>query len=396
MHPIHNIRGISGSGLKGKHVVLAVCGSIAVVKTVELARELARHGAEVTAVMTPAAQKLLHPNSLQFATGKPVVTTLTGDVEHVQLLGDVPEKADLLLVAPATADFLGKFALGLDDDPVLTCATVAVGTKTPIVIAPAMHEAMLDHPIVTQHAETIERMGLARLVAPKREEHKAKMAEIPAIVDACIRALQPYRGRALVVGGATAEPLDDVRILTNRSSGRTALELSRALLRHGFDVELWYGHATIPVPADLDVDVVPFRTHQELVDRAPDAQDFDAIWMPAAIADYTVEKREGKMASESDGEILQLQPTAKIAPLLQEASPDADLILFKAEPVGADLEAKARARLERYGARAVLANTTKGFESEDNEILLVQPHEVTELAGSKPHILAAAVDLLCA
>ena len=113
MHPINNIRGASSDLLAGKRIVLGVSGSIAAIKCVELARELTRHGAHVHAVMSKAAQGIITPASLEFGTGNPVVTELTGAVEHVAMLGDVPERADLLLIAPATANILAKFAGGM-------------------------------------------------------------------------------------------------------------------------------------------------------------------------------------------------------------------------------------------------------------------------------------------
>ncbi|MFT4945429.1 MAG: phosphopantothenoylcysteine decarboxylase/phosphopantothenate--cysteine ligase, partial [Halovenus sp.] len=141
--------------LDGLHVALGVSGSIAAVKTVELAHELRRQGAEVRAVTTPAAEGILHPWSLEYATDNPVVTEITGRVEHVELCG-VDGWADVLLLAPATANTVGKVAAAVDDTPVTTCATTALGADLPVVIVPAMHEPMYDHPGVIDAIDRVE------------------------------------------------------------------------------------------------------------------------------------------------------------------------------------------------------------------------------------------------
>lgn len=393
MHPVENIRGIASDHLSGRRIVVGVSGSIAAVKVVELCRELIRHGATVHVVMTDAAQAIVTPAALEFGSGNPVITKLGGQVEHVQLLGDVPEKADLFLVAPATANTVSKMALGIDDSPVTTCATVAIGTKTPIVIAPAMHDAMLQHPVVAEHAQKLRDMGMT-WVEPRHEEKKAKLADIDAIVDACIRTLAhgPHVGRrVLVVGGATAEPLDPVRVVTNRSSGKSALILSQELRRAGADVTLWYGHATEPVPEHLADATTRFATHAELMQKAKEAAAFDEVWMPAAINDYAPEPAPDKIGSEQDGITVAMKPLEKVIAVLREALPDADLIGFKAESDAGKLEAQAKDRLERYGCRFIVANTAEAFGADDTTIHLIGHDATRVLTGSKSTVLRDVV-----
>lgn len=372
---MENIRGTASKLLAGRRIVLAVSGSIAAVKSVELARELIRHGADVHGVMSSAAMGIIHPDALEFGTGNPVITQLSGNVEHVQLLGDVPGKADLLLVAPATANTITKMALGIDDTPITTCAIVAFGTKTPVVVAPAMHEAMLDHPIVGQHAQTlIDRLGVT-WVEPLLEEKKAKLADVDAIVDAVIRRLHatsPLAGRhMLVVGGATGEPVDSVRILTNRSSGKTATILAQALYRRGANVTLWYGRGTADVPACVESNTIRFETHAQLAALADAADGFDDIWMPAAINDYSPEAHAGKIASEQANVSIQLRPLDKIIERLHKSIPDARLIAFKAESSAETLVSRARERLDRYGADWIVANTDASFGAVRTQATLV-------------------------
>ncbi len=392
MHPVENIRGSLSRHLEGKTVVLGVAGSIAAVKSVELARELIRHGATVVPVMSEAATRILHPDALEFATGRKPITRLTGQVEHVQLLGDVPGKADILLVAPATANTVSKMALGIDDTVITTCATVAFGTKTPVVVAPAMHEAMLDHPIVAAHQRTlIETLGVT-WVEPLREEKKAKLADVEAIVEAVIHRLAntpkskgPLAGkRVLVVAGASAEALDPIRILTNRSSGATGIHLATALHRLGADVALWMGRATTDVPEWLDPCARRYETVQDLLDlvKATDLSGFAQAWMPAALGDFATVPAKQKLPSEK-GLALQLKPMPKAIEAIRKKAPKATLVAFKAETNAKTLVAKARDRLKRYKAQAVVANTDAAFGAKSSTLTLVTARAAKTFKGPK-------------
>ena len=190
--------------LEGVNVVLGVSGSIAAVKTVELAHELRRQGAEVRAVVTDSATGIVHPWAMEFATGHDVVTELTGRVEHVELCG-VDGWGDVLLLAPATANTVGKVAAAVDDTPVTTCATTALGAGVPVVVAPAMHEPMYDHPGVLDAISRVESWGVD-FVDPRIEEGKAKIATEDAIVTATARAAgdQPLADRHVVVTAGAA------------------------------------------------------------------------------------------------------------------------------------------------------------------------------------------------
>ena len=251
----------SDGALAGVHVALGVTGSIAAVKTVELAHELRREGASVRAVMTEGAQGILHPWAVEFATEHDVVTEITGSVEHVALCGR-DEWADVLLVAPATANTVGKMAHAIDDSPVTTFATTALGTGLPVVVAPAMHEPMYDHPGVLDAIDVLESWGVD-FVDPRVEEGKAKVATEDAIVQATARAVgdRPLAGEHVVVtSGATREPVDSVRVLTNRSSGRTGRAVARAAYAAGADVTLVHPDGEVPYADVLDVETAAEMT----------------------------------------------------------------------------------------------------------------------------------------
>lgn len=398
VHPVENLRGTLSSHLAGRRIVLGVTGSIGAVKCVELARELIRHGADVVPVMTAGATRILHPDALEFATGHKPVTQLTGAVEHVALLGDVPGKADLLLIAPATANTVAKVALGIDDTPVTTCATVAIGTGTPIVVAPAMHEAMLDHPIVAEHARTlVDRLGVT-WVEPMREEKKAKLADVEAIAEAVIARLAQLHGplagqRALVVSGATAEPIDPVRVLTNRSSGRTGYILATELRRLGAEVELWHGVGTEPVPDALAPFTRRFTTHAELLAMASKAKlaGVSQVWMPAAIGDYGAKPAKAKIPSGQKALDLHLTPLPKVIETLRRKAPKATLVAFKAETDADGLMERAAERRRRYKADFVVANLAASFGAEDTTLHLVDARGHTTLSGPKARVLPLVV-----
>ena len=161
-------------------IVVGVCGSVAAVRTPELVRELIRQGFDVECAMSPEAQRIIHPNVLHWASGKPVIMQLTGAVEHVRLLG-VEGEADLLLICPSTSNTISKIACGIDDTVITTMAATALGSKKPIVIVPAMHISMYKNQFV---AENIKKLKKARvkIVEPRFEENKAKIAEEKEII----------------------------------------------------------------------------------------------------------------------------------------------------------------------------------------------------------------------
>ncbi|TRO60401.1 bifunctional phosphopantothenoylcysteine decarboxylase/phosphopantothenate--cysteine ligase CoaBC, partial [Candidatus Bathyarchaeota archaeon] len=141
-HTSKEIIGTKSNKLANKKIILCITGSVAAIKSTEIARELMRNGADVYAVMTKAAQQIVHPDMVEWATGNPVVTELTGQIEHVTYAGEHSLHADLILVAPSTANTIGKVAAGIDDTPVTTTLTTGIGAGIPVIIAPAMHASM--------------------------------------------------------------------------------------------------------------------------------------------------------------------------------------------------------------------------------------------------------------
>lgn len=245
VHPSKDIAGSEGSELDGKKIVLCITGSVGAYRAIDLARLLIRHGADVHAVMTEStAATLLHPEMMKWATGNDVVTKLTGNLEHV-MLGDYGA-SDLIIVYPATANTLGKMAAGIDDTPVTSVLSVALGSKIPIIIAPAMHEAMYDNKFIQQNLDKL--MMHVKFVEPNMEEGKAKVAEPDRVVGAAIAILAngPLAGkRMLVTAGSTVEHIDPIRVITNTSSGKMGIAIAQEAERMGATVMLVYGHGSV-------------------------------------------------------------------------------------------------------------------------------------------------------
>ena len=394
--------------LSGVNVALGVTGSIAAVKVVELAHELRRRGASVRAVMTESARGILHPWAVEFATGNPVVTEVTGRVEHVELCGR-DGWADVFLLAPATANTVGKIAAAVDDTPVTTTATTALGAGVPVVVAPAMHEPMYDHPGVLDAIDRVESWGVS-FVDPRIEEGKAKIATEDAIALEVARATSPdpFAGANVVVtSGATAEPIDPVRVLTNRSSGKTGRAVARACYVLGADVTLVHGvvgpHSVGRVNAAADevpyAEVVEVETAEEMLDAVLDrasAGAADALVSVAAVGDYTVEAADEKIRSGQELS-LDLTPTPKLIDRVREVS-DVPIVGFKAETSGDDEEMVARARetLRRADLSFVVANDAGVMGENRTRALFVRENTVREHAGTKAELGLRVAESLAA
>ena len=379
--------------LTGVNVVLGVSGSIAAVKTVELAHELRRQGASVRAVMTDSATGIIHPWALEFATDNEVITEITGSVEHVALCGR-SGWGDVLLLAPATANTVGKVAAAIDDTPVTTCVTTALGADAPVVVAPAMHEPMYDHPGVLEAIDRVESWGVD-FVDPRIEEGKAKIATEEAIVTATARAAgdRPLAGEHVVVtAGATTESVDPVRTLSNRSSGRTGRAVARACSVRGADVTLVHDGPDVPYATVERVESAAEMT--EAVRQVADSA--DALVSAAAISDYTVEQAPEKIKSGQAELTLTLQPTPKLIDTVRSDNPDLPIVGFKVETEGDDetLVERARGIRERAGLAFVVANDAGVMGAAETRALLVDADTATEYVGDKHGLGARVADEL--
>ncbi len=385
MHPSEAIVGSLSSLLQGKKIVLGITGSIAAVECFELARDLMRHGATVIPVLTPEAQKLVTPYAMNFATGQETIVELDGRVQHVTLMGDVQGRADLLLIAPSTANTISKIACGIDDTTVTTMATVALGSGVPILIAPAMHGAMFNNPMVAENIDKLKKAGV-EFVGPRMEGKKAKIAVREEIVHAVIRKLSEGKmkgRRLLIIGGSSAESMDDMRIVTNKGTGETAVELAKAAYHQGADVELWMGRCSVTLPS-----FIPMKRFESLADlenMIPDI-DHDMVVVPAALSDFTFDRKKGKLPSEAKVTKLQLKSVPKILPLIVKRCDK--VIGFKAESgvKKEDLVKEAVESLNRNLLQAVVANDLKDVEQGSTKVVFVRSRYQAEIEGTKAEV----------
>ena len=375
LHHVKLIYATKSRKLVGKKIILAIPGSIAAVECVKLARELIRHGAEVHAVMSENAQKILHPYAMEFATGNKVVTEITGFVEHVELAGEHENKADLVLVCPATANTISKIACGIDDTPVTTVVTTAFA-HTPIMIAPAMHSTMYEHPIVKENIEKLKKLGV-EFIGPRFEEGKAKVASVEEIVYRVIKKLhrKDLAGkRVLVTAGATREYIDPIRFITNKSSGKMGVALAEEAEFRGAEVTLIKTKGSVPSFVEKQIEVERVEEMLEAIEQELSSKKYDIVVLAAAVSDFTPKEKARKKIRSGQTLLLELVPTPKIIQRIKEIQPNVFLVGFKAEyGVGEEeLIEQARKQIEKAKSDVVIANRGEvAFGSEVNEVYWV-------------------------
>lgn len=395
MHPSKDIQGTSGAELEGRKIVLCITGSVAAVKCPELSRELMRHGAEVRVCMSQHATELITPDLMHWATGNEVVTKLTGKLEHVELAS----WADLVLVAPATANTISKIAQAIDDTAVTSVVSVALGLKKSVAVVPAMHGSMFDHKLFQENLGRLRSAGI-QVLGPRIAEGKAKIAEIDEIVQMAMELLGPHdmKGiRVLVTAGPTVEPIDPVKIITNRSSGKMGLAVARAAALRGAEVSLIYGPGEEAPPAN--VKVIRVQSTQEMRDSfARELQTRpDVIVAAAAPQDFVVENPSKQKLRHTQPLTLKLIPAPRVLALARELAPNAFVVGFKAEH-GVDEEQLLRAAQSKLGENLdmVVANDVgrpgAGFGTDTNEVLILTKSGLKKMRATKSEIARAILD----
>ncbi|MFZ0891992.1 MAG: bifunctional phosphopantothenoylcysteine decarboxylase/phosphopantothenate--cysteine ligase CoaBC [Thermoplasmata archaeon] len=367
MHPSRAIRGRTSQLLSKRRIILGISGSIAAVEVVRIIRELIRHGADVQAVMSAEATRIITPEAVAFATGHPPVTQLSGAVEHVSFLGPGEDRADLFLIAPATANTISKIAHGIDDTPVTSFASVALGGGVPILIAPAMHAHMGRNPAVQESLDRLRGWGVG-VIASQAAEGEEKLATPEEVAAAVLHRLArgPWvGGSVIVIGGASRESIDEVRSITNESSGTFAVALATQAHYRGADVQFWAGALQVPVPTFLSRQ--SWRGVTDLIElarsHALELSAARAVIVPAALSDFSVSSLPGKISSREHPTLsLKLDRAPKVLPELRRlAPPPVRLVGFKleADTAPAALEREGRAMLEEAHLDWVIANDAK-------------------------------------
>jgi len=397
-HPSLDIVESDGTELSGKKIVLCIAGSVAAYKSIELARLLMRHGADVTCVASSAATRLIRPDYFRWATGNRVVTKLTGDLEHIKLADY--RRSDMIVVYPSTANTLGKLANGIDDTPISTVLTVGFGSKTPIIVSLAMHGSMYENPAVRKNMEFLR--GRVDFVNPQVVEGKAKAAEPGQVLDHILRKFgfssKLHKKRILLAAGPTVEHIDPVRVITNLSSGRTGVLLASELLAAGASVTMVYGPGTETPPRAARV--IPVRTAQEmsLAVRRELERRYDVVIMSAAASDYAPARRSKTKIKSGEKQIsIRLRRVPKILDQIRRRQKGTFLVGFKAEANVSrkELERRSRARLEESGADMIIANDIGRAEyrrdPSRNEVLIVDREKTVSSGWKKKEKIASMI-----
>ena len=358
-HPSLDIVESNGTELSGKKIVLCVTGSVAAYKSIELARLLMRHGADVTCVASDAATKLIKPDYFKWATGNKVISKLSGNLEHIRLADY--KQSDLIIVYPGTANTLGKLANGIDDTPVSTVLTVGFGSKIPILMALSMHQSMYENAAVLRNIKFLKQK--IDFISPLMIEGKAKAAEPEDILDYVLKkfgiSLKLKNKQILMTAGPTLEYIDPIRIITNQSTGKTGVLLASDLISGGAKVTLIYGPGQEKPPSGAKV--IPVKTVTEMLNavRKEMKKKFDVIIMAAAASDYVPTKsNKSKIKSTSKQMIVKLQRAPKIIEQIKKIQKDVFLVGFKAETnlTKKNLHKEAKKKMQESNADMIVAN----------------------------------------
>lgn len=369
----------TGPSLSGVRLVLGVTGSIAAYKAVSLLRLLSREAATVTVVMTAGACRFVTPLTFEVLSGAHVATDLF-EAHQEMLHLSLPEQADAIVIAPATANCLAKAALGLADD---LLSTMLLTTQCPVIFAPAMDGDMWQHPTVVEHVAALRTRG-AIIVEPENGPlasgrlGQGRLADEQRILAAVHNAVHPRRDwsgrKVLVSAGPTQEAIDPVRFISNRSSGKMGYALAEAARARGAEVVLVSGPTALPSPAGIEY--CPVTTAEEM--RKAIVHRFawsDTVIMAAAVADFRpatpsarkIKKRRGPLTQ------LELEATDDILRELGERRTSQVLVGFAAETE--DLLAHAQEKLHAKGVDLLVANDVtaagSGFGSDTNRVVLL-------------------------
>jgi phosphopantothenoylcysteine decarboxylase/phosphopantothenate--cysteine ligase len=389
--------------LEGKRIVLGVTGGIAAYKAVEVCRRLIDAGAHVVPIMTTGAQQFLGTATLSALASEPVQTELwnnaTTPIPHTK----IGQNADLIVVAPATARLIAAYRMGLSTD-LLTNTLLA--TRAPVVVCPAMHTEMWEHPSVVENISVLRDRGV-HIVDPTEgrlaggDVGKGRLADAESIVEVAARVLGPndMEGTSVVVSaGGTREPIDAVRVIANRSSGKQGYAIAAEAVSRGASVTLV---STASLPAPHGVRVLPVETAAEMkVAMEAAAADHDIIVMAAAVADFRpVEPAEGKLKKRAGPPEIVLEPTPDILAALGSAKREGQIVVgFAAETD--DLLSNAAKKLSAKSLDLVIANDVSasrvGFGHDTNAVTLLQPDaEPVEIdLASKRDVARAVIDAI--
>lgn len=373
-HPSKDIKSTLGTELLNKKIVVCVTASVACYKTIDLIRLLIRHGAEVFVVISKTVEKFISKDYFVWASGNKVISNLSGNLEHI-MLADYG-KSDLVVVYPSTANTIGKFANGIDDTPPTSILSVALGSKIPIVIAPAMHEAMYENDIIKENIVKLEKKNVV-FVNPIIKEGKAKIADIDIVFVSITNILKKssrsinddddydknvtfikksekiiseikesemkefFKDKRILISlGSTVEYIDPMRVVSNISSGKMGISLVKNALVFGSNVTIVKGFTTFNVMMDgtfstPDCKVLNVTTSQQMYDviiKELKSFSYDIVILAAAVSDFKPSScSDFKINSDISSLTLTFVPTKKIINKIKNIYKDLFLVAFKAD-----------------------------------------------------------------
>ena len=423
LHPSKDIKCTLGNELNGKRVVICITASVACYKAIDLIRIMIRHGAEVFVVISKAVEKFMNKEYFLWASGNSVISELSGDLEHVRLANY--QTSDLIIVYPCTANTIGKFANGIDDTPVTSVLSIALGAEVPILIAPAMHDAMYQNMIIKQNIQYLKNIGIA-FMNPILEEDKAKIATVESVflrsvelvknqisqhgnkngmtndrldwhfckgsIDKSLplkyqqmRSFMKNR-KILISTGSTIEHIDPIRVISNTSSGKMGYSLLKKAIDLELDITVVKGSTTM----DLEYTKLKDQFHFKLIEARTTEQmsnsivgelsskSYDIIILAAAVSDFKPKfYSSDKITTGTHSLVIRLVPTGKIVDQVKCIQRETYLVAFKAEYQVSDriLLERSFQKLLDSNADLVVANDVSNegafIGSDSNKILIV-------------------------
>jgi phosphopantothenoylcysteine decarboxylase / phosphopantothenate---cysteine ligase len=387
--------------MQGKRILLGICGGIAVYKIAALTSTLVQRGAIVDVVMTPEAERFVGPLTFSSLTARPVYTSLWDAPERIPHIRLVRE-AQVMLIAPATANTIAKLAQGIADDLV---STAALAARIPIVIAPAMNSAMYEHPTTQANLRTLRERGY-EFVDPEhgflaeRESGIGRLANEEALLEALGRVLtrtQSLAGvRVLVTAGPTREAFDPIRFVSNASTGATGIAIAHEAALRGAKVTLLLGPTLLEAPPGVTTH--RFTTAQELLELAlTNGAHANLVIASAAVSDWRPAQRAEQKLKKTDADlVVQMVRNPDVLATLAERNDDAFLVGFAAETD--EHEANAREKLARKGLSAIVVNDVRGergFGVGENSLTLLWKDGRKDLGtANKPELASRLLDAI--
>jgi len=362
---------------KDKTIIVGVTGGIAAYKSADLVSKLVQQGADVWVAMTAEAAKLVTPLTFRTLSKNPIITDLFSEelasisVPHIS----ITEKADLIIVAPATANIIGKMAQGIADDAL---STMVMGSKAPKLIAPAMNKNMWDNPVVQENVSKLKTLGY-QMIGPDTgwlacgDEGIGRMAEVQTIISRAIEIIEASKDmsgvRILITAGGTREAIDPVRFIGNRSSGKMGYAVARAAVERGAHVTLITTPTQIEKPSNCKI--IEVETAAQMKQAVMiEAKRCDAVVMAAAVADYRpVQKFKGKMKKLSSRVKIELHKTDDILESLGKNKGKKVLVGFSLET--SNLIGNSKKKLASKNLDLVVANTDEAFDSDSSRAYFI-------------------------